>query len=261
MPIVGGALLPHSPLLLPGLTPEARKLAAKSSEALARLAEFVRGLTPDILLVVAAHADAGAMEPGYALLQGATLPYNFSALGDLVTAGSFKGAVGFTHHLKEQIETRFPLPLVSTLALPYSFAIPPLALGQPLSTKPLVCLRLPKELKLDELNTLAGVLQETMATARERVVVLAAGDLAHATPATTTEAKIFDQLFQVACEESSLEKLMNLDVALRRTTRECLQAPACFLYRLFQGTNHATELYSYEAPVGVGLLVAQVSLR
>jgi aromatic ring-opening dioxygenase LigB subunit len=233
---------------------------AKSAEALAQVVEALAALNPDVLVVVTAHGDAQAPTQDYALLQGATLPYDFSSLGDLVTQGALKGAVGFTHHLKEQLETRFPIPLVSIKALPYSFAIPVIALGQALSSKPVVCLQVPEEIKLDDLNTLGGLLQEAMNSTKQRVVVLAAGDLAHAKPNTTTEAKIFDQLFQVACEESSLEKLMNLDPNLRHTTHECLQAPACFLYRLLEGTQHTTKLISYEAPVGVGLLVAQVSL-
>lgn len=260
MPIVGAALLPHSPLLLPGLTPEARALVAKSASAIAAVATSLQHLEPDVLLVMVCHTNQHDSVNRYALLQGSNLPYAFNELGDLSTTGSFKTAVGFTHHLKEQLETSFPVPLVSTTPLPYGLSVPLVALGAPLNTKPIVCLQLPQNIPLDELNSLGELVKESLASTKERVVVIAAGDLAHVNQKTSTEAKIFDQLFQTACQESSLEKLVNLDLGIRQLTHECLQAPATFLYRLLQGHKLGTTLRSYEAPAGVGLLVAEISL-
>ncbi len=261
MPIVGGALLPHSPLLLPALKPEVRTQVSKTSAAITALGQALVTLEPDVLVVVAAHTETDNPRRGYALLQAPRLAYAFNQLGDLSTAGTFHGAVGFIHRLKERLETSFPIPLATMGNLPYTFALPLVTLGSPLNTKPVVCLQLPKIIPLDELNTLGALLAEALAITRERVVLLGSGDLAHATAQTATAAKIFDQLFQTACQQNSLEQLVNLDPAVRKLTRECLHAPACLLYRLAQDQAITTTVRSYEAPGGVGLLVAEVSWR
>jgi len=260
MPLVGAAILPHSPLLLPGLRSEIKTQVQKTTVAIHSLADELYAREPEVLLLMAAHTATTGLSDRYAFIQAPQLPYSFAEFGDLKTQGEFKGAVGFTHRLKERWETVFPFPLVSVKQLPYTFAVPLVVLGEPLNKLPVVCLQVPKEIPVDEIKRLALLLSEELDIARERVVMLAAGDLAHATTETLTESQIFDKLFCSACDQCSVDKLVNLEADLRARTRECLWAPTTLLCATLGECNTHMDVISYESPVGVGFLVARFDL-
>lgn len=260
MPIVSATILPHSPLLLPGLIDEARKAVGKTTAAINNVGEKILAKKPDVVLVISAHTGAADGFNKYALFQGPEFNYAFNQFGDLATNGSFKGAVGFIHHLKEKLEIKFPLPLVSADLLPYTLAIPLVCLGGVLNNLAVACLQIPKEISADEIKQLATLLGEEISNMSERVAVIAAGDLAHTNETSNTKAKIFDQLFQAACHNNSLNKLTNMDILARREVKECLWAPVTLLYSLLGECKISTQIISYEMPVGIGFLVAEVNV-
>lgn len=261
MPIVSATILPHSPLLLPGLADEVRQAVSKTITAINNMGEKILAQKPDVILVIAAHNGVAGGSNKYALFQGPEFNYAFNQFGDLATSGSFKGAVGFIHHLKEKLETKFPLPLVSTNLLPYTLAIPLICLGNTLNNLPSACLQIPKEISADEIKQLAALLGEEISNMSERVAIIAAGDLAHTNEISDTKAKIFDQLFQAACHNNSLNKLINMDLTARRELKECLWAPVILLYSLFGEYKISTQIISYETPTGIGFLVAEINVN
>ncbi|MBI5465915.1 MAG: hypothetical protein HY974_01345 [Candidatus Kerfeldbacteria bacterium] len=259
MPIVGAGLLPHSPLLLPGLLPEVRAQAVKTSAAIGQLAVELYALQPDVILIIAAQPES-IEAAGYHLLQAPKFFSSFAEFGDLVTQGEFTGAVGFTYLLKEGGETKFPLPMLSPVKLPYIFSIPLTYLDKPLNSLPVCCLQVPSQVSLDDLGKLSQLLEEAWARAQARVVVLASGDLAHHLGQAVTESVLFDKLFQAALTNHQLDTLLNIDPAIRWRSRECLWAPAAVLYSGLRQRKITTKVLSYEAPFKVGFLVAQIEL-
>ncbi len=260
MPLVAAALLPHSPALLPGLAPEVGASLKKTITAINEVAQDFSVCQLDILFIIAAHTETDGSSRQYALLQSPTLAYAFAEFGDLVTTGEARGAVGFTHRLKERMETAFPVPLVSVQKLPYTFSIPYVLLSSVLGGVKLVCLQLPKNIHLDEVNRLAHFLSEHLASCKERVALVAAGDLGHLLEENSAEARIFDQAFQVAVVSNDLEKIINIDSALREKVKDCLWAPTVLMYASLQPVKFSTTISSYEAPLGVGFLVARILL-
>jgi aromatic ring-opening dioxygenase LigB subunit len=260
MPLISATILPHSPLLLPGLTDEARAAVSKTTTAIGSLSEKILSQKPDVIFIISAHTGLVGGSNKYALLQGPKFNYVFNQFGDLVTSGSIKGAIGFTHHLKEKLETKFPLPLVSAELLPYTFAIPLVCLGATINSLPIACLQIPKEISADEIKRLATLLSEEISAMPERVAIIATGNLSHNKETSNTQAKIFDQLFQAACQENSLNKLTNMDVSVRREIEECLWSPTTLLYSLLGEQKVSTQIISYEASVGIGFLVAEINI-
>ena len=261
MPLVGAGLLPHSPLLLPGLLADIRLRAKKTSQAIGQLANELYALQPDVILLIASQSqDTAERGAGYSLLQAPKFYSSFKAFGDLVTTGEFAGAVGFTYRLKERGETKFPLPLLSPVKLPYIFSIPLVYLGKPLNGLPISCLQVPSQISLDDLEHLTRLLEETLATVRERVVMVAVGDLGHHWGNRTAESSLFDKLFQAAVSENKINILLNIDTKVRQRSLECLWGPTVVLYSVLSQRKVTTKVLSYEAPFDVGFLVTQLEL-
>jgi len=259
MPLIGAGLLPRSPLLLPGLLPEIRLRAAKTSQAINELANEMYALQPDVILLIASES-AASPTASYGLLQAPKFFSSFKAFGDLVTKAEFNGAVGFTYHLKESGETKFPLPLLSPAQLPHIFGLPLIHLGKPLNSLPVACLQVPKQISLDDLDRLTGLLEETLARTSERVVMVAAGDLGHHWGSGLAESSLFDKLFQAAVAQNKLNTLLNIDSQVRERSLECLWSPTVVLYSVLSQRRLATRVLSYESPFDVGFLVAQLEL-
>lgn len=260
MPVIAAAIVPHSPLLLPGLAPAMRRQVEATSQALGRLSSELGALAPETVLIIAAHRREDSGADHFRLWQGPHWRYSFRQFGDLATSGQLRGAVGFTHHLKEQLETSYPIPLASAAALPYTLTVPLACLGLPLVSLPIACLEVPGNISWEELHRVGTLIGEQLTQTQERVVLLAAGDLASSGARDKTEAKIFDQVFAGAIKTAAVDKLVNLDPALRARTKESLWAPALFSCSALTEQLRGAAILSYEAPAGVGLLVARFEL-
>jgi len=261
MALVAAALLPNSPLLLPGRDAVTRAAASKTHAGLARLAGVLNTVAPDILLVVAVGGETTSLPTRYALLQSPRLAYEFSEFGEFITSGVRTIASGLTHHLREVSETKFPLPLVAPAQLPYTFAVPLVCLGQAFAEKPAVFLQVPRTMPLDELRLLGQLLADTLAQRHERIAVLGAGSLAVHSNGSGPDAKVFDQQLQAALVTGTIEPLINLDPALRKRAVESLWAPAAISYAILADHNLGVSLLSYEVPFGVGYIVGYLDLN
>ncbi len=258
MPVVAAAVAPASPLLLPGIVRPARQLAARLATAAAQVGAEIYARSPDAVVLVFAAEDDTA---GFCLYHGTQLSYRFASYGDLVTEGSFNGAVAFTHRFKEANETGFPLPLVSGRELPGAAASALLALGPTVRALPVCPLQVPGLAALSDLSTIGGLLGEYVAATSSRVAVVAAGSLARESPARSGEADVLDQQVRRALAEQSVELCQNLSGELRRRSGERLVAPLTVVLRALQSVNLQLQVTAYERVAGTGLLTAYLAVR
>lgn len=252
MPLVGCALVPNSPLLLPGLSPEARQKVAKVTAALERLAGELYARQPDVAVVLAESSDF--QRP--TLLQNQEFKYQFAELGDLATQGSCRGALGFTHRMKERYETSYPIPLMSPEFLPPAAGIPLVVLPALANSCSVAVLMLPPQLTADDIKHLGQVLSAELTASRERVVLMACGTLAVHGKRFAADATVYDKAFLSSLAEHASEGLLNLDSELRNRVEETLWAPTCVMRSARDEISLACEIIEYGAPCGVGLVVA-----
>lgn len=260
MPLVAAALAPNSPLLLPGLNTQARAAVAKTTGAMAALAAKLMAHSPDVILLVAGATDTTSVSHNYSLLQAPKFSYEFGEFGDLTTSGAIRIAMGLTHRLKEKCETQFPIPLLSQNSLPYSFAVPVVTLGPAIANVPLICLQLPREVPLDDLQRLAAIVDNQFTEGGERVAIIGAGLLARRQSEEDTDAPIFDKQFQAAVLSTGSDALLNLDTKLRSRVTQSLWGPAALLYTILSARTLKAEMLSYESPFGVGFITTYIDL-
>jgi len=95
------------------------------------------------------------------------------------------------------------------------------------------------------------------------VAFIASGDLSHrlkpdAPAGYDTQAHLFDEEVVDAIRSSSTSRIVNIDQELRRTAGECGYRSMLVALGVAQGLEPSCEVISYEAPFGVGYLVAQL---
>lgn len=261
MPLVTAAVVPNSPLLLPGLNTKARNCVVKTTSAINALEAHLNAFAPEVLLLLATTTDTTISGHKYSMLQAPKLAYQFSEFGDLTTVGIAQIALGFTHQLKEKCETSFPIPLSSPKQLPYIFSVPVALLSGKFAAIPIACIQLPINIPLDEITQLAKIIKDHCAESSKRVAILAAGLLARHKNSSDTDAPIFDRQFQLLATRSDAMALLNLDSTIRMRIPQTMWEPASLLYSILSGHNVVTDVLSYESPLGVGLLTASINFN
>ena len=92
---------------------------------------------------------------------------------------------------------------------------------------------------------------------------VASGDLSHrlkpeAPAGFNPDAHLFDEEVVEAIRSSSTSRIVNMDYDLRRTAGECGFRSMLVALGVAQGLEPSCEVISYEAPFGVGYMVAQL---
>ncbi|HVG39499.1 MAG TPA: AmmeMemoRadiSam system protein A [Pyrinomonadaceae bacterium] len=98
---------------------------------------------------------------------------------------------------------------------------------------------------------------------RRPVALIASGDLSHRLLPTApagfdAEAHLFDEQVVAAVADSTPEKIIQVDQSLRRRAGECGYRSMLVAFGAAENLELRCEVLSYEAPFGVGYLVAQI---
>jgi len=93
--------------------------------------------------------------------------------------------------------------------------------------------------------------------------VIASGDLSHrltsfAPAGFSPKAQKFDKLLVQLLEEKEVEKILKINPELIREAGECGLRSIVLLLGIISSFNWKIKILSYEAPFGVGYLVAEI---
>jgi AmmeMemoRadiSam system protein A/AmmeMemoRadiSam system protein B len=115
----------------------------------------------------------------------------------------------------------------------------------------------------DHLN-FGSCIRDAAATSDKAIAFVASGDLSHrlkpGAPAGYNDtAHLFDEEVVAAVRAHAPERIINIDQELRRTAGECGYRSMLVALGVVDGLPESYEVLSYEAPFGVGYLVAQLT--
>ena len=260
--IVFAAFTPHSPLLMPSIgTPEEKQLD-KTAEAMRLLSSRLRKAKPDTIVILSSHGIQH--ETAFSINLHDRYVTDFSRYGDLGTHKEFSPDVQMIDAIQRTLRGRgVALTLDSEEALDHSLAVPLFLLTDRMAAKiiPISYSGLgPKDHA-----TFGRELYDALSHSPKRVAVLAAGDLSHALESNAPagfkpEGKEFDEAINEAVKQKALSKLLSLDEKVVREAAECAYRPLLILFGILEKMNLRSEILSYEAPHGVGYMVAQFHL-
>lgn len=255
--IVFSALVPHSPLLAPGVGKEKRDALSATLKAYAEVEQALYLAKPETIVVISPHAPSypdafsANMSPKYV----GTL----KAFGDHQTTVEAKGDFLLLDRLQRELRAEgTPFTLTSSEELDYGFTVPLLLLTSHLSDWRLVPLApslLDAQAHVDFGRKLKGVLHREST----RVAVIASADLSHklnaASPGgASMEGPAFDATLRSKLSLVDIQGLLSLDAQAVEAAGQCGYRPAMTLLGMLEGLNVKATERCYEAPFGVGYL-------
>lgn len=261
-------ILPHAPELLG--TTACAQLAATYQTCLAirTLAQRAQAVQPEIVVVVSAAGPEGLDAPAFA---GADqLTGNLAAVGDTTTSVVYRNALPLVDELRQHAKS-----VGIRIALSHELVIPEGALVPLLLTKltpppdadiPQLVLLFHTFGALAEQWNLGELVGRSLAARPERIALLASADLSHRLRADSPagyspNGAAFDAAVITALKTNAPDSLMQLDPAwVAQAGEDGLRAIIIALAAARSVWPDATaEVLSYEAPLGVGYVVAALT--
>ena len=262
MSIVFAAIAPHSPVLIPTIGKENLNHLKATENAYKKLEENMYASMPDVIMIISPH---GIIQPhNFSMNLSPEFTASFEEFGDFATKLSFRGNIGFAHKVRERMETRAPLQLITIPNLDHGVSIPLYLLTQHLP-KIMILPMYYSGLDLESHYKFGQLLKRDLLLHRSRVAVVASGDLSHrltknAPAGYSPKGKKFDKKVIDALLSPSPNEILNIDKNLTTHASECGLKSITMLMGILDGIKHEPQLLSYEYPFGVGYLTMNFQL-
>ncbi|MFH1712122.1 MAG: class III extradiol dioxygenase subunit B-like domain-containing protein [Patescibacteria group bacterium] len=262
--LVFAAFTPYSPLLLPSIAQDQIKMVMKTRQAMLDLAEDLYATHPDTIVLISEHPTSYADSFSISLSD----PYKFdlSEFGDLGYDQTFRPRTMLIDRLQRSLRRNGqPVTLTSDDKLNYASAVPLKILTENLNSISLVPITY-CDLDAKAHFQFGQALKDEIFSSSNRVAVIACGDMSHALTSESPagfhkDGEKFDAKIQELLSQKNTAGLISLDEELVKNAAETCYRPLTILFGLLERVSVKPEILSYEAPFGVGYLVANFVLK
>jgi aromatic ring-opening dioxygenase LigB subunit len=254
--IVYGAIMPHTPLLIPSIGKDVYSQIKKTREACEKIAKEIYSRHIDTIFLIAdqvtVHEDA--------LSINIKDPFSF----DLSEFGDFGFDVAVRPDLQlidrlqrylrkenERVSLNTDKNLIFSTAVPLHFLI------KQFPTTKLVAVSPPTYMKKSEIFDCGIKIQNILQESNKRIAVICAGDLSHrANNAKNQNADIFDNNIFEAIQNTNAAILHKLDDSIINSSSQTIFEEILLLFGVFDKISFEVSHLNYEAPFGVGYITA-----
>lgn len=261
--IVFGAIVPHSPLLIPSIGKEHHEKLAATVAAIKDIEQALYLTRPDSLCIIAPH---GVRYPdAFSINLASKYVGNLKAFGDHATTVQAKSDYLLIDRVQRKLRSEnVPFTLTSNEELDYSFAIPLLMLTSHLQNWKLIPVS-PSMLDGAAHYDFGKQLKRVLHAESERVAIIASADLSHklspeSPGGASKEGPIFDQAIRDGVAAHDPTTLISLDSSVVENAGQCAYRPITTLLGALQEMNTKQTTLCYEAPFGVGYLTAKYDI-
>ncbi len=261
------SICPHPPIIIPTIgKPADLKIVSKTIEGMEKLAEIFRKAKPETVILISPHGPIDFNN--FTINQSPTLAGHFYNFGDFETEIIFKNDKDLVEKIeKESKKEKIPLRIVNIEEIDHGTLVPLYYLVKGHSNFKLVPLAfsyldLKTHFKFGQ--TLNKIIAKTQTSPNYGIV--ASGDLSHcltldAPGGYSPRGKEFDQKIVELLEKKDFNGIMSLDPQLVEEAGECGYRSIIILLGALNGLDWQPEILSYEAPFGVGYLVANFRIK
>lgn len=257
--IVFTAITPHSPLLIETISKERFADFSDTREAMASLSESLAATRPDVIVTISSHSNAHAN--AFSINLHDAYHVSLADFGDHATTKAFKPDLELVALIQRKMRSAdIEFTLESSEQLEYGPGVPLLLLTEEVQATivPIAYTSLDAKKHLSFGRLLKDVLSHTS----KRIAVIVSGDLSHCLSSDAPmgfkkEGRLFDDAVLEAVRNVSTSKLLKIPQNVLTESSECLYRPLLVFFGLLEHMNVRPEILSYEAPHGVGYLVAQ----
>ena len=258
MPIVYSAIVPHPPLLIPAIGKENIKTIKNTVEAYKKLEENLYAHKVETIVIISPH---GLIMPNsFTMNLSPEFSIAFEDFGDLVTKQKLGGDIGLAYKIRESLETKAPLQLISEPNLDHGSGVPLYLLTQNLKQAKIIPIYY-SGLDLDAHFKFGQLLKQELMKHRRRIAIIASGDLSHrltkeAPAGYSRQGAKFDKKLVEYLKTKKTPDILRLDEKMVNDAGECGLKSIVMLLGILDGIKCEPQILSYEGPFGVGYLVA-----
>lgn len=254
------ALCPHPPIIVQEVGRSETKKVSSTISSMHELSKEIAELKPDTIVVVTPHSLFN--------------PYNFSIYTDKNLSGNFSnfGAaeVVIEHDndfaLTESIMQKAKQSNLEMYKIPEHTKLDhgtcvPLYFIDKAGFKGEIVVMNYCALDINTHLKVGNVIKSAIDEHDKKVVFIASGDLSHRVIPTAPagydpSGKIFDEFIVTRVKEGNYDEIIEVDEILRERAGECAFNSLMTVFGVIGKTPKQNKVYSYEAPFGVGYLVA-----
>ncbi len=261
--IVFSAIVPHSPLLIPGIGKENLKKLAATKAALEALEKEIVLAKPDAIVVISPHGPV--LPDAFSINLNAAHSCTLEEFGDFGTKLDCRSDFMLIDHLQRKLrQANVPFALISEEKLDYGVVVPLTYLTPRLSKFTVVPVTT-SSLSAAEHHRFGVELKEELSNSIKRIAVLASADLAHtlskeAPGGFSPHGQTFDEKIIELIKARANEEILNLSGDIIAGAKSCGFGPIVILTGIMGHIMYEPQILSYEAPFGIGQLVANLKL-
>ncbi len=256
------AIAPHPPIIIPEVGGAELRKVEKTVTALKKLCNEIVGLNPDTVVILTPHSSLNPYF--FNVFSGETIRGNFAKFRAPEVTLEFDNDPEFIDELNIQIKkdlgrlNRLP----AGVPLDHGSGVPLYYLDKAGYKNKVVVINY-TALGKKEHNIFGKKISETAQNLGRKIVFIASGDLSHKlipeAPAGFDEkAHEFDDLIVKSIRNGNYGAIMDITPGLRQTAGECGYNSLMVAFGLIGCEPLNNEVISYEAPFGVGYIVAKL---
>ena len=254
------AITPHTPLLIPTIGKDNIKKLDATAKGFQTLAQSFAEASCDTVIIISSHASQHA--DAFSINLHDEYRTDFKDFGDMGTTKEFQPDLELITQIQRMSrDQQVPFTLNSTASLDHGIGVPLHYLTENVPSPKIVPLSYSGLSSKDHLK-FGNLLKDLIDQSHRRIGVIASGDLSHCLTSDAPlgfrkEGELFDEAIQQAVAGSSTSTLLAMDDELPKQAGSCLYQRLLVLFGILERKKARPEILSYEAPFGVGYLVAQ----
>lgn len=261
--LVFASICPHPPILIPTIGQESLARLKKTQEAMNELACDFYSVQPETVLIISPHGRL--LENAFTINTSPEFNVSFKDFGDLETELKFKGDLGLCYQIRQVLETKTQLQMISEAELDHGVGVPLYYLAKEIKNVKVVPLgysAAPLKIHFELGRKLAEIIHRIP----KRIALVASGDLSHSltqqAPAPySPQGKKFDKKLIELLKEKDINNILNLEPKFIQSATECGLKSIVILLGVLSEYNYTPQILSYEGPFGVGYLVCNFELN
>lgn len=265
--LVGCALMPHPPIMIPEIGRQEKNNVQKTVAAVRKAADFLKSANPQTVIIISPH---GALFPDAVGVNVHPRPRgSFAAFGVPDISMGFETDVLLVHKIQREADRLGVnlLELDDDLAKMYRFslqldhgALIPLYYLHKAGFRGQIVHLTVGLVSYEEMYTFGKAVQIAIQSGGRKTAVIASGDLSHrltrdAVTGYNPLGADFDKQVVDALASMDVKALFKLDRKFIEDAGECGLRPIFFLLGVLGGLSAQSEMLSYEGPFGVGYAV------
>lgn len=268
--LLNGYILPHPPIIVPGIGRGREREASSTIEAVKRAAREIGKDKPTTIVLSTPHAasfrdyvyilDTETLAGDFAPFGSPDIKFSFQNNKDLASliaekatlAGISAGGLGESQKRRYGINDR----------IDHGALVPLCFIEKELEDFRLVCISTPF-LPFQELYDFGKCIRAAVEESDERVVYIASGDLSHrltrdAPAGYDPKGREYDEALVEKVSHADVKGLLETDMGFLERAGECGTRSIVIMFGALDGMKLKSDVYSYEGPFGVGYLIAKI---